>query len=52
MSKKSVTTPFEEQVFKPSKEFAKQARVSNMAEYKRMWKESVEQPAKFWAKEA
>jgi len=52
MSKKSVDTPFEEQVFKPSKEFAKKARVSSMAQYKRMWKESVDQPSKFWAKEA
>ena len=52
MSKKSVNTPFEEQVFKPSKDFAKKARVSSMAQYKRMWKESVEQPAKFWGSEA
>ncbi|MBK1826482.1 acetate--CoA ligase [Haloferula rosea] len=52
MSKKSVNTPFEEQVFKPSKDFAKNARVSSMAQYNRMWKESVEQPAKFWASEA
>jgi acetyl-CoA synthetase len=52
MSKKSTQIPFEEQVFKPSKEFSKKARVSSMADYNRMWKESVEQPSKFWAREA
>ena len=52
MSKKNTQVPFEEQVFKPSREFSKKARVSSMAQYKRMWKESVEQPSKFWASEA
>ncbi|MGB1129471.1 MAG: acetate--CoA ligase [Haloferula sp.] len=52
MSKKSGKVPFEEQVFKPSKEFSRKARVSSMAQYKRMWQESVDQPGKFWAREA
>jgi acetyl-CoA synthetase len=42
----------EERVFKPSKEFSKKARVSSMAKYKKLWKESVEKPKKFWAREA
>ncbi|MFC7338489.1 acetate--CoA ligase [Haloferula chungangensis] len=42
----------ENRVFKPSKEFAKKARVSSMAEYKKLWKESVDKPTKFWAREA
>ncbi|BCX48708.1 acetyl-coenzyme A synthetase [Haloferula helveola] len=42
----------EDRVFKPSKEFSKQARISSMAEYRRIWKESVANPGKFWAGEA
>lgn len=37
---------------KPSKEFSKKARISSMAQYKRMYKESIESPDTFWAKEA
>jgi len=36
----------------PSEEFSKQARVSSMAQYQRMYKESIESPDTFWAKEA
>ncbi|GAA5481058.1 acetate--CoA ligase [Haloferula sargassicola] len=39
-------------VYKPSNEFSKAARISSMSQYKRMWQESVEQPEKFWAAEA
>jgi acetyl-CoA synthetase len=42
----------EEREFKPSKEFSKKARISSMAQYKRMHKESVEKPHVFWAREA
>jgi acetyl-CoA synthetase len=52
MSSKSQPAAPEETVYKPSKEFSKTARVSSMAQYKRMWKESVEQPETFWAAEA
>ncbi len=54
MSKKATKTiEFDENtLFKPSKEFSKQARVSSMAQYKRMHKESIEKPNVFWAKEA
>ncbi len=37
---------------KPSKEFAKQARISSMAQYKRMYKESIDSPSRFWSNEA
>ncbi|MBB5350070.1 acetyl-CoA synthetase [Haloferula luteola] len=39
-------------IYKPSKEFSKQARISSLAEYKRMWQESIAQPEKFWAEQA
>ncbi len=42
----------ENRVFPPSKEFSKQAHVGSMAAYKKLWKESIEKPDKFWAREA
>ena len=42
----------ESRVFKPSKEFAAKAHIRNFAQYQKMWKESVQQPDKFWAKHA
>jgi len=42
----------EERSFKPDKEFSKKARIKNMAQYRRMYRESIEDPGKFWAKEA
>jgi acetyl-CoA synthetase len=42
----------EDRVFKPAKEFSKKARISSMAEYKRLWQESIDKPKKFWAREA
>ncbi len=42
----------EKRVFKPDKELSRSARISSMAQYKRMWKESVDKPATFWAREA
>ena len=38
--------------FKPSKEFSKKARISSMAEYRRLYKESIDKPHTFWAREA
>ncbi|GAA5493962.1 acetyl-coenzyme A synthetase [Rubritalea squalenifaciens DSM 18772] len=51
MSKKTVEID-ENKEFKPSKEFSKKARVSSMAQYKRMHAESIEKPHLFWAREA
>jgi len=42
----------ENRVFKPSREFSKNARIKSMAQYKRMHKESIEKPGIFWAREA
>ena len=52
-SSKAKASLFDENTeFKPSKEFAKNAHVKSMAQYKRMHKESVEKPDVFWAREA
>jgi acetyl-CoA synthetase len=54
MSKKATkAVQFDENTeFKPSAEFSKHARVKSMAQYKRMYAESINEPDVFWAKEA
>ena len=52
MSKKIESHLSENRVFKPSREFSKKARISSMAQYRRMYKESIDKPAAFWAREA
>jgi acetyl-CoA synthetase len=42
----------EERRFPPPKAFAKTAWIKSMAEYKRLYEESVRQPEKFWARQA
>ena len=42
----------ERRVFKPSKEFAANARIKSLGQYRRMYRESIKRPAKFWAREA
>ena len=42
----------EKRVFKPSKDFSKQAHIGSMAQYRDMYEESVKRPAKFWTKVA
>ena len=42
----------ENRIFKPSREFSKNARIKSMAHYKRMHKESIEKPGVFWGREA
>jgi acetyl-CoA synthetase len=34
----------EKRVFKPSREFSKKARIGSMAEYRKLWKESIDKP--------
>ncbi len=41
-----------QKIYYPNPELAKGARVPDMETYKKMWKESVEDPNAFWAKEA
>ncbi|TXI12819.1 MAG: acetyl-CoA synthetase, partial [Rhizobium sp.] len=42
----------EKRVFKPSREFSKQAKIKNFAEYKKLYDESIKNPEKFWGKQA
>jgi acetyl-CoA synthetase len=42
----------EKRIFKPSREFAKAARIGSMADYKRLYEASIDQPEKFWAAQA
>ncbi len=40
----------EKRIFKPMPEFSKKAYIKSMAQYKKMYAESVKSPEKFWAK--
>jgi acetyl-CoA synthetase len=51
-AKKSNTSHDEDLVHKPSKEFAAKARIGSLSAYKKLYKESIEKPEKFWAREA
>jgi acetyl-CoA synthetase len=42
----------EKRLFKPAKEFAKQARIKSLEHYRRMHRESIRTPDRFWAREA
>ena len=42
----------EKRVFKPAKNFAKGARIKSLEQYRRMYRESINRPEKFWAREA
>src|SRR5215210_2382935 len=42
----------EKRVFKPAKAFSKRARITSMADYEARYRESMEKPDKFWAREA
>ncbi|HET7227345.1 MAG TPA: acetate--CoA ligase [Chthoniobacterales bacterium] len=42
----------EKRVFKPSKGFAKNARIKSLAQYRKMYRESIRSPDRFWAREA
>ena len=53
MSKNDIESHLvENRVFKPSKEFSKNARIRTMAEYEEKWKKSIKDPEQFWAAEA
>jgi len=53
MSAKKPTTDHDlDKVHKPSKAFASKARIGSMAEYKKLYKKSIEKPETFWANEA
>jgi acetyl-CoA synthetase len=42
----------EKRVLKPPKDFAMSARIKSLVQYRRMYRESIRQPAKFWGREA
>ena len=42
----------EKRVFKPPRNFSRRARIKSLGQYRRMYRESIRQPAKFWAREA
>ena len=42
----------EDRVFKPSKEFSKQAHIGSMAQYKKLYKRSIDDPEGFWGEQA
>src|SRR5881392_857981 len=42
----------ETRVFQPPRHFSSKARIKSLAQYRRMHRESIRQPAKFWAREA
>jgi acetyl-CoA synthetase len=51
-AKKPVSNHDQDIVHGPSKEFSAKARIPSMAAYKKLYKESIDQPEKFWAREA
>ena len=46
----SVST--EKRVFKPSKTFSQSARIRSLAQYQKLYNESIRSPEKFWSKQA
>src|SRR5437899_599841 len=42
----------EKRVFKPAKDFSKKARIKSLAQYRKMYRESMRRPEAFWAREA
>src|SRR5437763_8449786 len=42
----------EKRVFKPDKDFVKNARIKSFAQYRKMYRESIRSPVRFWASEA
>ena len=42
----------EKRVFRPPKHFARSARIKSLQQYRRMYRESIKHPEKFWAREA
>src|SRR5215469_207293 len=49
----SITSVLQEnRVFRPSKEFAKNAHINSLAQYRKLYNESIHAPEKFWGKQA
>ena len=41
----------ENRVFKPKRDFSKKAYITSLAEYQELYRESIESPKKFWARQ-
>jgi acetyl-CoA synthetase len=53
MSDSSITSVLKEsRAFAPPKDFAKKAHVTSLAAYEKLWRDSIRNPDKFWAKQA
>jgi acetyl-CoA synthetase len=52
MSNNFTSVLHEERVFHPSAEFVSKARIGSMAEYQKLYDESINSPDTFWAREA
>jgi acetyl-CoA synthetase len=52
MEKKFMSMMDEKRVFEPSDEVKKKAYIKNMEEYKKLYKQSVDDPEKFWGEQA
>jgi len=42
----------EKRVFEPQKDFNSKARIKSLAQYRRMYRESIRQSTKFWTRQA
>jgi acetyl-CoA synthetase len=53
-NKSAATTSIlnEERVFHPPKEFSKRAHIKSLAEYRKLYTESIRSPEKFWGRQA
>ena len=52
MTKKIESHLSEDRLFAPPKEFSKSASVKSLSQYKKLYKDSIKYPSKFWANEA
>ncbi len=52
MSKNIESHLEENRVYTPSEEFSQSARISSMSQYRKLYKESIDKPDVFWAREA
>ena len=42
----------EKRIFEPSEEFSKNAHIKSIQEYKKIYRQSIKSPEKFWAEKA
>ena len=42
----------EKRVFPPTKEFSSRAHIKSLAQYRKLYNESIKSPDRFWAKQA